>query len=82
MNADSDIVNVDSDIVNAHSDDSRKSFTFARNQCSRSVGIAVHDHSEYANAVLEWYVLHQDELMANWEAAENRKPLSKIEPLE
>lgn len=34
------------------------------------------------NAVLEWYVLHQDELMANWEAAMKRKPLSKIEPLE
>lgn len=32
--------------------------------------------------VLEWYVLHQDELMANWNAALNRKPLSKIEPLE
>ncbi len=34
------------------------------------------------NAVLEWYVLHQNELMTNWEAAMNRKPLSKIEPLE
>ena len=34
------------------------------------------------NAVLEWYVLHQDELMDNWEAAINRKTLSKIEPLE
>lgn len=34
------------------------------------------------NAVLDWYVLHQDELMANWIAAINRKPLSKIEPLE
>ena len=34
------------------------------------------------NAVLDWYVLHQDELMANWEAAMNRKPLTKIEPLE
>jgi uncharacterized protein DUF4160 len=34
------------------------------------------------NAVLEWYVLHQDVLMANWEAAMNRQPLSKIEPLE
>lgn len=33
-------------------------------------------------AVLDWYVLHQDELMRNWEAAVNRKPLSKIEPLE
>ena len=34
------------------------------------------------NAVLDWYVLHQEELMANWEAAMNRKALSKIEPLE
>ena len=34
------------------------------------------------NAVLDWYVLHQDELMGNWKAAINRKPLSKIEPLE
>ncbi len=34
------------------------------------------------NAVLDWYVLHQAELMANWVAAMNRKPLSKIEPLE
>jgi len=33
-------------------------------------------------AVLDWYVLHKDELMANWEAAMSRKPLSKIEPLE
>ena len=34
------------------------------------------------NAVLEWHVLHQDELMANWKAAMERKALSKIEPLE
>ena len=34
------------------------------------------------NAVLDWYVLHQNELMTNWKAAMNRKPLSKIEPLE
>lgn len=34
------------------------------------------------NAVLEWYVLHQTELMANWAAAQQRKPLSKIQPLE
>ena len=33
-------------------------------------------------AVLEWYVLHKDELMTNWNAAMNRKPLSKIAPLE
>lgn len=34
------------------------------------------------NVVLEWYMLHKDELLSNWEAAMNRKPLSKIEPLE
>ena len=34
------------------------------------------------NAVLDWYVMHQDELLANWESAMNRQPLSKIEPLE
>lgn len=34
------------------------------------------------NIVLEWYLLHQDELMANWKAAKNRMPLSKIKPLE
>ena len=34
------------------------------------------------SAVLEWYTLHQQELMVNWEAAMNRKPLSKIKPLE
>ena len=33
-------------------------------------------------AVLEWYLLHKGELMANWEAAEQRKPLNKIKPLE
>ena len=32
--------------------------------------------------VLEWYELHQNELMDNWNAAMNRKPLSKIKPLE
>jgi len=34
------------------------------------------------SAVLDWYILHQQELMANWEAAMNRKPLLKIKPLE
>ena len=33
-------------------------------------------------AVLEWHALHQDELVANWMAATNRKPLTKIQPLE
>jgi len=32
--------------------------------------------------VLEWAFAHRDELMANWELAEARKPLRKIAPLE
>jgi len=32
--------------------------------------------------VIEWYELHREELMDNWNAAINRKPLSKIKPLE
>ena len=32
--------------------------------------------------VLEWLELHRTDLLANWEAAKQRKPLSKIEPLE
>ncbi len=34
------------------------------------------------NAVLEWYVLHKEELIKDWELAINRKPLNKIQPLE
>ncbi len=33
-------------------------------------------------AVLEWYVLHQDELMENWEACMNHGDLKPIAPLE
>lgn len=32
--------------------------------------------------VLEWYESHRNELLANWKLAEQRKPLTKIEPLE
>jgi hypothetical protein len=32
--------------------------------------------------VLEWYVLHRDELAENWELARNRRPLRAIAPLE
>ena len=32
--------------------------------------------------VLEWYELHQRELIENWELAEQRLPLNKIPPLE
>ncbi|MDI6716508.1 MAG: DUF4160 domain-containing protein [Actinomycetota bacterium] len=34
------------------------------------------------SAVLEWYTLHKDELLKNWELALKKKPLNKIEPLE
>jgi hypothetical protein len=33
-------------------------------------------------AVLEWLDLHQDELLADWSLAQQRKPLNQIEPLE
>ena len=33
-------------------------------------------------AVLEWLDLHQDELLADWSLAQQRKPLNLIEPLE
>jgi hypothetical protein len=33
-------------------------------------------------AVLEWYELHRDELLANWQLARERRPLNRIEPLE
>jgi hypothetical protein len=32
--------------------------------------------------VLEWYDLHKDELLADWELAAQRKPLKRIPPLE
>ncbi len=32
--------------------------------------------------VLEWYLLHKEELLNNWQSAMNKKPLSKIKPLE
>lgn len=31
--------------------------------------------------VMEWAALHKDKLLENWEAAEQEKPLFKIEPL-
>ncbi len=34
------------------------------------------------NAVLDWYVLHKDELIEDWELVKEKKPLNKIEPLE
>ena len=32
--------------------------------------------------VLEWYDLHKEELLDNWQLATKRKPLKKIPPLE
>ena len=32
--------------------------------------------------VLDWYNMHKDELLENWNLALKRKPLMKIEPLE
>ncbi|HEX7408111.1 MAG TPA: DUF4160 domain-containing protein [Candidatus Binatia bacterium] len=32
--------------------------------------------------VLEWYDLHKDELLENWDLAAQRKPLRRIPPLE
>ena len=31
--------------------------------------------------ILAWTVIHQDELMQNWELSKNREPLNKIAPL-
>lgn len=33
-------------------------------------------------ALMEWYELHRDELLANWGLAEQHRPLRKIPPLE
>lgn len=32
--------------------------------------------------VVEWAILHQQELRENWERARNQQPINKIEPLE
>ena len=34
------------------------------------------------NAFLEWYVLHKEELLHDWELSLKVKPLNKIKPLE
>ena len=54
------------------------------------IRVAIHDgqimsgnfpnHAE--RHVLNWLELHRDELTGNWELAEERKPLKKIDPLE
>lgn len=37
--------------------------------------------SRQLKLILAWCVLHQDELMQNWELAKDNKPLNKINPL-
>ncbi len=32
--------------------------------------------------LIEWYEIHKEELLLNWELARNGKPLNAIEPLE
>ncbi|WP_419662644.1 hypothetical protein Dvar_31090 [Desulfosarcina variabilis str. Montpellier] len=32
--------------------------------------------------VFEWLDIHKDELLENWQLAEGRRPLNKIQPLE
>jgi hypothetical protein len=34
------------------------------------------------NLVLEWYILHQAELLECWNLARERRPLFRIDPLE
>lgn len=34
------------------------------------------------SAVLDWYTMHQEELMENWNLARQEHPLQPIEPLE
>jgi len=34
------------------------------------------------NAVLEWYTLHEEELMEDWQRARQKLPLKPIAPLE
>jgi hypothetical protein len=34
------------------------------------------------SAIMEWYLLHKQELLDNWELAESHQPLKKISPLE
>lgn len=33
-------------------------------------------------AVLDWYDLHRDELLADWQLARQERPLNSIDPLE
>ena len=37
--------------------------------------------SRQLKLILAWCVIHQDELMQNWELARDAKPLNHVEPL-
>jgi len=37
--------------------------------------------SRQLKLILAWTVIHQDELMQNWELAKDGKPLNRIDPL-
>lgn len=41
-----------------------------------------HFPSRLRRLVLEWHELHREELMEDWQLAQERKPLNRIEPLE
>ena len=34
------------------------------------------------SALMEWYALHKDELLEDWQLAERHEPLNRISPLE
>jgi hypothetical protein len=34
------------------------------------------------NALIEWYIMHKDDLLEDWSLAEKHQPLKKIAPLE
>jgi hypothetical protein len=38
--------------------------------------------SRITSFVLEWAFLHREELLANWDAIREERPLKKIQPLE
>ena len=53
------------------------SINFSDNNIMPQLGLA----SLQLKIILAWCVLHQDELMQNWELAKDDKELNKINPL-
>ncbi len=53
------------------------SINFSDNNIMPQLGLA----SRQLKLILAWCVLHQDELMQNWELAKDDKELNKINPL-